>query len=271
MRRFFPALAIALTLALTPALRADDWPQWLGPKRDGVWRESGVVETFPKDGPKELWRVPAGVGYAGPAVTQGKVFVIDLVPTDPSQVPTDGFAKNARVPGSERILCLDQKTGKTVWEHRYPTEYRISYAAGPRCTPTVDGDRVYTLGAMGEFRCYTTAGKLVWSKNFPKDYESPVPTWGFAAHPLVDGDHVYGVCSYGQLRGIKAATGERVWESMKATRGALTPPKVAAMESADESERWSLAFLVRHDDRYFLFNEQGDLIIAKLSPAGYEE
>src|SRR5688572_11403073 len=130
MSRFF--LAVALTLTLTLTLSADDWPQWLGPKRDGVWREAGIVETFPKNGHKELWRVPVGIGYAGPAVTQGKVFVIDLVPAKDAKLPESGFEKGARVPGNERILCLDQKTGKPQWEHRYPIEYRISYAAGPR-------------------------------------------------------------------------------------------------------------------------------------------
>jgi valyl-tRNA synthetase len=83
--------------------------------------------------------------------------------------------------------------------------------------------------------------------------------------------YIYGVCSYGQLRCIKTATGERVWETMKATRGALTPEKVAMKDDPDTSERWSNAFLIRHENRYFLFNEQGDLIIAKLSPKGYEE
>ena len=400
----------------TPLAKADDWPQWLGPNRDGVWRESGIVATFPKAGPKELWRVPVGIGYAGPAVAAGKVFVLDLVPSKGAKLPYSGFAKGARVPGDERVLCLDEQTGKPLWEHRYPTEYRISYSAGPRCTPTVDGDRVYTLGAMGNLYCLEVAtGKPVWSKEFMKDYDSNLPVWGFAAHPLVDGEkliclaggspgklviafdkktgkelwatescagdfgycppmiyefggkrqliiwhshavlgldpdtgkriwripfesqsaltaptprkvgedrlfitsfyngsmlmkvdadkadvvwkskargetpdrttdlssiiptpfvdgeYTYGVCSYGQLRCIKTATGERIWETMKATRGTLTPPKVAMKEGPAESERWSNAFLIRHEDRYFLFNEQGDLIIAKLSSKGYEE
>jgi hypothetical protein len=89
--------------------------------------------------------------------------------------------------------------------------------------------------------------------------------------PWVAGDHIYGVCSYGQLRCIEAQTGKRVWESMEATRGKLTPAKVAAEPEPAESERWSLAFLIPNGDRYFLFNEQGDLIVAHLSPKGYEE
>src|SRR5205809_4418466 len=99
------AAALVVTLTAAVAARADDWPQWLGPKRDGVWRETGIVETFPAGGPKKLWSAPVGLGYAGPAVTQGKVFVIDLVPADPKSVPESGFAKGARVPGKERVLC----------------------------------------------------------------------------------------------------------------------------------------------------------------------
>jgi hypothetical protein len=89
--------------------------------------------------------------------------------------------------------------------------------------------------------------------------------------PIVDGKYIYGVCSYGQLRCIEADTGKRVWDTMKATRGARTPEKIAASDEPGNTERWSLAFIVPHGDRYFLFNEQGDLIIAKLTPKGYEE
>ena len=101
--------------------------------------------------------------------------------------------------------------------------------------------------------------------NQTTDLSSIIPT------PVVEGDYIYGVCSYGQLRCIEARTGKRVWEDMRATRGAQTPKKIADREGPDESERWSNAFLIKHEDRYFLFNEQGDLIIAKLSPKGYEE
>jgi hypothetical protein len=101
--------------------------------------------------------------------------------------------------------------------------------------------------------------------NLTTDLSSIMPT------PVVDGDHIYGVCSYGQLRCIEIATGKRVWETMQATRGKLTPPKVAMSDEPGDSERWSNAFIVKHEGRYFLFNEQGDLIIAKLTPKGYEE
>src|SRR5688572_8085264 len=98
-------LALALGIA-APAASADDWPQWLGPRRDGVWRETGVLDKFPPGGPKVLWRKPVGAGYSGPAVAAGKVYVTDRVLADGQSVPDNGFAKPT-VAGVERVLCLD--------------------------------------------------------------------------------------------------------------------------------------------------------------------
>ena len=399
--RFVPLVAILFTASLT---RADDWPQWLGPQRDGVWREGGILDKFPSGGPKVKWEAKVGQGYAGPAVAGGRVFLNDLVPAG------GGASSSVRgVKGVERTLCFDQQTGDQLWKHEYPVEYRIAYASGPRCTPTVDGDRVYALGAMGHLFCHDTAkGTVIWSKDLVKGYEAKVNIWGFAAHPLVDGDRLiclvggsgdrlvvafdkktgkevwasqsiqsdpgysppviytlagrrtlviwhgravvgldpetgkrlwyypwdirfaltapmprqvgedglfltafydgpvmlkigaestptvvwkgkakgekpdqtdglhsimptpylkngqlYGVCSYGELRCLKADTGDRVWATRKPTVGSPT----------DEGKpvRWGNAFLTPNGDRFFLFNEQGELIIANLSPTGYEE
>ena len=414
MRRLFPVL-LAAVAASAPAARADDWPQWLGPKRDGVWRETGVIEKFPAGEPKVLWRAPAGAGYSGPSVANGKVYVTDFVTAGGTKLPASGFGKGDFA-GKERVVCRDAATGKEAWAAEYPVTYTIGYPGGPRANPTIDGDRVYTLGAMGDLNCYAAAdGKPLWSKNFPKDYAAKVPVWGFASSPLIDGDklvclaggsddrlvvafakatgkevwasqtatgdfgycppviyefggkrqlivwhsravvgldpdtgkrlwrvefdvkyaltaptprkvgddglfvtsfyngslflrvtatdatvvwrskargeapnqttdlssiiatpvidgdYVYGVCSYGQLRCLEVKTGKRVWETMQATRGKLTPAKVAAEPEPAGTERWSNAFIVPHEGRYFLFNEQGDLIIANLSPKGYEE
>src|SRR5437764_1063993 len=129
MRNLIAVLGMA---ALVNGVRADDWPQWMGPQRDGVWREDGIVEKFPDGGPKRLWKYDCGSGYAGPAVAGGKVFVHDRVAEDGK------YGKE----GIERVLCIDEKTGKLQWKAEYPRDYRVSYPAGPRCTPTVDGDLV---------------------------------------------------------------------------------------------------------------------------------
>src|SRR4051794_12549614 len=100
--RVFSSLIIA-ALTATPAL-ADDWPQWLGPQRDGVWRETGIIERFPPSGPKVLWRTPIAEGYAGPAVANGKVYITDYVRAKDVAAPNSGFDKG-RFTGHERIIC----------------------------------------------------------------------------------------------------------------------------------------------------------------------
>jgi outer membrane protein assembly factor BamB len=142
---------------------ADDWPQWMGPNRDDVWAETGIVDAFPEGGPKVLWRKPISGGFSGPAVAAGKVYVTDYdkASGDAKPVPT----KRNSLVGKERIFCLDAKTGAELWKHEYECDYTIAYPAGPRCTPTVDEGRVYTLGAMGDLLCLDAqTGKVVWSR-----------------------------------------------------------------------------------------------------------
>jgi len=183
---------LALSVLTAPVVaRGDDWPQWMGPKRDNVWRETGIVEKFPQGGPKVLWRTPVAGGYAGPAVSNGKVYVTDRVLAKGAVNPADPFDTKAKVNSSERVLCLDAKTGKEVWKKEYECPYQISYPAGPRCTPVVHEGKVYTLGAMGHFMCFEAdTGKLIWEKNFVKDYKAKPALWGWAAHPLIDGKKI---------------------------------------------------------------------------------
>jgi outer membrane protein assembly factor BamB len=390
---------LLILLLMSAILRADDWPQWLGPQRDGIWRESGIIEAFPASGPKVLWRVKIGGGYTGPAVANGRVYLMDRQVAEKSSVPGNPFARGI-IPGTERVLCLDAKSGALVWEHRYECTYTMSYSTGPRCTPVVSGGKVWTLGAEGNLLCLDAAnGKVLWSHDFKTEYGAKTPMWGFAGHPLLDGQrliclcggpgsvavafdkdsgkeiwralearepgycpptmvkasgtnqlilwhpqsvnsldpatgkvfwsypwevrfgltvamprlsgdlllfssfytsskcfkldatkpaatlqwegksfsekntdtlhsiistpfiengHIYGVCSYGQLRCLKLDTGERLWETFAATTGG--PPV-----------RWANAFIIKHEKRFFLANELGDLIIANLTPKGYEE
>ena len=365
---------------------ADDWPEWRGAGRRGNWNETGILDSFPEKGLTVAWRTPVGGGFAGPAVSTGRVFVTD-------------FHRFAGMTGMERVLCLDEKSGKILWTHQWEADYRgISYAIGPRATPTVDGDRVYVVGASGTLLCLNTrTGDMIWRKDYVKDYATQVPMWGIASAalidgdrviaivggqpnakvmafdkmtgkelwralpsdseqgygqpviievggirhliiwhptalvsldpatgkvywqqpfqihmgmtlatpvfsggrllvscfyngsmllelagdkarmlwkgksnseidtdglhtvvntPVIDGDYIYGICSYGQFRCLNLKTGERVWETMEVTR---------------EKARWASGFMVRHDDRYFINNDRGELIIATLSPRGYQE
>src|SRR6476659_3181007 len=143
---------LVVMFTLIPAICcADSWPQWMGPHRDNVWREGGLIEKFPEGGPHVAWRVPVAGGYAGPAVTADRVFVCDYM--SESNVKVDNFDGKAFT-GTERVQCLDEKTGKQKWHYDYPVKYTISYPAGPRCTPIVDGDKLYTLGAEGDLICF---------------------------------------------------------------------------------------------------------------------
>lgn len=208
------SFALAVALVSTAAVaRADDWPQWMGPKRDNVWRETGIVEKFPEGGPKVLWRTPVAGGYAGPAVANGLVFVPDYVTA--ADVKIANFDRK-EFSGTERVLCLDQKTGKEKWKHEYPVKYTISYPAGPRCTPTVEKDKVYTLGAEGNLFCFEAAtGKVVWEKDLKKEYKTKSALWGYAAHPLIDGQNLITLVG-GEGSHVVAFdkdTGKEVWKA----------------------------------------------------------
>lgn len=375
--------AILLCFVSLGHVQGDDWPQWRGPQRDGVWRETGLIERFESDQVPLKWTAPLGPGYCGPTVADGRVFVMDR---------QEDVEK-------ERVLCFDQETGERLWVHAYTSLYRrVSYTAGPRASVTVAGKLAYALGTMGHIHCLDVAsGEVVWGRDLNDTYDIRLPLWGLAAAPLVyqdlvilhlggrdgacvvaldrqtgeerwralddrasysspilierngrdvvvvwngdaiaglaagsgdmywripfpprkmpigvptpvvendrvfvssfydgslmvelgdnerqasklwsavgrserrtkalhcmistpvmKGGYVYGVDSYGELRCLEAATGQRVWENKSAT-----PPA-----------RWSNIHMVVQRDRLWMFNERGELIIARLSPRGYEE
>jgi len=384
IKRASQFLVVAMCI-LIPAL-AEDWPEWRGKGRSGVWNESGILDKFPEKGLTVSWRTPIHGGFAGPAVAAGRVFVTDFEPS-------------AGLKGTERALCLDEKSGKILWTRTWDADYaRISYPIGPRATPTVDGGQVYIVGASGKLICFRAqTGDLVWQKDYAKDYGMQMPTWGITSAALVDGDrliaivggepdskvmafdkmtgkeiwralpsdseqgycqpvifqvggirqlivwhptavvsldpatgrvywqqpfpinmgmtlatpvlsgsrllvssfyngsmlldlvgegarilwkgksnseidtdglhavintpviegdYIYGICSYGQFRCLNLKTGERVWETMEVTK---------------EKARWASGLIVRQGDRYFINNDRGELIIARLSPEGYQE
>jgi outer membrane protein assembly factor BamB len=141
-------------------LQAEDWPQWLGPRRDGVWREVGIRESLPAAGLTIRWRTKVGLGYSGPTVSHGRVYVTDRQ-LKPSEV--------------ERVLCFEEETGQPLWTYECPCDNReIGYASGPRAAPTVHQGNVYTLGTTGHLWCLDAAmGKIVWKK----DLASERPLW----------------------------------------------------------------------------------------------
>lgn len=208
-----PAALLLALVSLAPAL-GDDWPQWMGPQRDNVWRETGVIDAFPKGGAKVIWRVPVAGGYAGPAVAAGRVYVADFVRK--GDLPEGNFERNG-FEGTERVLCLDAKSGKELWKHEYPVRYTVSYPAGPRCTPLIHEGKAYTLGAEGHLFCLDAArGTVVWSKDLKKEYGTTSPLWGYAAHPLIDGDKLITLAGGKgtQAVALNKDTGKEIWRTL---------------------------------------------------------
>ena len=163
-------------LAAAQDARTDgqDWPQWRGSRRDGVWRETGIVDKFGNERIPLRWSVPIGGGYNGPTVAAGRVYVMDR--------PKDRSA--------ERVLCLDWKTGATLWEIAYDCSYEgFSYTAGPRASVTVHDGRAYALGAAGHLHCADAAsGKTLWKRDLRREYRIRMPNWGIAASPIIEGE-----------------------------------------------------------------------------------
>lgn len=219
-------LSVVTLISSSVVACADDWPQWMGPERDNVWRETGIVEKFPDGGPKVLWRTEIAGGYAGPAVAGGKVFITDYV--SQQNVKVDNFDRK-EFTGEERVHCLDESTGKILWTHKYPVKYTISYPAGPRCTPNVEDDRVYTLGAEGDLICFNIAdGKVLWSHDLKTKYNTKAALWGYSAHPLIDGNKL--LCLAGgegsHIVAFDKLTGKEIWKSSTSPEQGYSPPTI---------------------------------------------
>jgi len=218
-------LSLVLTgLFIASAARADDWPQWMGPNRNDIWAETGILEKFPKDGPKVLWRKPVAGGYSGPAVANGKVYVTDYV--------TDGDVKKevfdrTNFKGKERIQCFDAVKGDLIWKHEYPCNYTVSYPIGPRATPTIADGKVYMLGTEGDLLCLDAdKGGVIWQKDFKKDYGAKTPIWGFCGHPLVDGKKVVVIVG-GENSCVVAFNkddGKEIWKALNAEQPGYSSP-----------------------------------------------
>lgn len=219
-------LSLIMVALACGTIRADDWPQWMGLARDGRWNESGVMRSLPPGGPRVLWRAPIRSGYAGPAVAGGRVFVADY---ETNGDTTGGPTNRTSLNGRERVLCFDAASGKELWRQSYDCPYKISYPSGPRCTPTVDGDCVYTLGAEGNLYCFDAAsGGVKWNRALKDDYKVGAPLWGFTGHPLVDGKKL--ICLVGgdgtTLVAFDKHTGKEIWRSLSSAEPGYCPPSV---------------------------------------------
>ena len=197
---FLPALGLALsTVSVAAAAAPGDWPQWRGANRDDISSDTGLLKSWPAGGPPLAWKATGlGSGYSGVSILGDRLFT-------------------AGDRGKENfVVALNRVDGKQIWSATLGKAGAPGWGGfgGPRCTPTLDGDRVYALGQYGELVCLEMAsGKEVWRKNLQSDFGGKLPEWGFAESPLVDGDKL--VCTPGGPQGAVIAlnklTGEVVW------------------------------------------------------------
>ncbi|MCI0683706.1 MAG: PQQ-like beta-propeller repeat protein [Gemmataceae bacterium] len=199
------ALVIVSLFACGPFLRGADWPQFRGPGRTGVSKETGLLKQWPDKGPNLLWTYKnAGLGFSGMAVADGKIYTLGTRGDD------------------EIIIALDANDqGKELWAAKIGPIFTFkgnSWGDGPRSTPTLDGNLLFALGGQGELVCVDVRnnGKEVWRKNLIKDFNGEMMSeWGYSESPLVDGDLL--ICTPGgddgTLAALKKKTGERVWRS----------------------------------------------------------
>ncbi len=201
-------LAIVVMVSLQVVVAAEDWTQWRGNNRDGVWTEKGIVKSFTADSLKVIWRQPIKSGYTGPTISQGRVFVMDRA-VNPKQ--------------TERVICFDSATGKQLWVHEYDAVYRnVGYQAGPRASVTINDGLAYSLGSMGHVHCLDTiTGNVVWSRDCNQEYgivtKKRMPIWGIAASPIIYQDLVIlhlGATDGASIVAFDKKTGKEVWRSL---------------------------------------------------------
>ena len=206
-----PSTALALLLATAAfavaAESSPDWPQWRGPNRDAVAKESGLLTTWPESGPPLAWKASGlGGGFSSLSISGGRIYTL------------------GDLQGSQQVVAMNLADGKVVWTAKVGPTWEDEYG-GPRGTPTVDGDRVYALGSDGDLVCLQAAtGKEVWRKNLARDFGGKVmSSWKWAESPLVDGDRLIvtpGAAS-ATLVALDKKTGKEVWRAATPSLGEL--------------------------------------------------
>ncbi len=196
-------LTITAMLLVNPA-SSQEWPDWRGNNRDGIWKESGIIKKFKSNTIPLKWSIPCGSGYSGPTVYGGKVYLTDRI-TKPEE--------------SERVLCINASDGKIIWTYSYPCPYGgMSYPTGPRASVVISDGRAYSLGTMGHLFCFdANTGSVIWKHDLNSEYQISMPTWGIASTPLVFENKL--IIQTGGRKGasvlaVDKRTGKELWRSM---------------------------------------------------------
>jgi len=216
-----PRLATAMGILglIASLVSAADWPQFQGPDRNGLSAETGLLHAFPPGGPKVLWTAKLGEGYGGPAVRDGKVYVLDR-------------QEDQR----ELLRCWDLVTGNEEWSAPYDAPGTVSHN-GSRGIPTVDEKYVFTVGVFGDFTCFSRQEhKIVWQKNILKDFGGKKPGWAVAQSPVLYKDWVM-VAPQSPTVGVAAfekATGKVVWQSKTMGKMDYSSPLITPVAGQDQ-------------------------------------
>jgi outer membrane protein assembly factor BamB len=229
----------------------EDWPRWRGPRGDGTWNGPKLSEHWPAE-LKLRWRKPIGGGYAGVIVAGNHVLLADR-----QTAPTE----------AERLVCYDTRTGDVRWTHSDPVHYgQLDYGNGPRAAPTVFDGLVYGLGAAGKLNCLDLkTGSVRWSANLVSDFEGRMPTWGYAASPVIFRETVIlhpGSAKGASVIALNRRTGKKVWASLsdeatyatpilieQAGRVQLvcwTPSHIRGLDAASGDPLWELPYEVTY-------------------------
>ncbi|MFN4259500.1 MAG: PQQ-binding-like beta-propeller repeat protein [Gemmataceae bacterium] len=245
-------IRVVLSLVVLPCAGAAcwgaDWPQWLGPARNGSSPETGLLTQWPAAGPKVLWKVAGGDGYSSVAVAGERAFTL------------------VQRGGDELAIALDAATGKELWSTRIGPAFKNNYGNGPRSTPSIAGDHVYVTSVTGPLVCLEAAtGKVAWQKNILKEFGAENITWGLSASPLIEGDLVLvipgakgaGVAAFDKRTGAavwktsndKAAYASPVALTVDGQRQAIffTAAGLLAVQPKNGQEAWSIPWETDYD------------------------
>lgn len=281
MRRVVFIILMSLVFTFS---HAQEWPDWRGANRDGIWKGEGIVQKFDENPIPVKWSVPVGPGYTGPTVANGKVYLMDRIEKPDEQ---------------ERILCFDAETGKAVWSFSYDCSYEsVGYPAGPRASVVIHEGKAYSLGTMGHLFCFNAiTGQVLWQNDLQKEYHIRMPIWGIAATPLICGEKIIlqiGGSNNACVVALDKNTGNEIWRNLddgasysapivierdgKKVLIVWTADNLAGLDPDSGEAYWKIAFPLRmamgistpvvYGDYIFVSSFYGGALLANLDKTG---